>query len=211
MRQNNKSKFNKFFQNKSINEIHFYFQLQGGKYEVKGRPNDNFQYILDKFIQKENLFNFNLKGALFNGNTIIKEKTLAENNIKDNSCIIILLSNEESNISEYNPKYNSNSRDEDELKEKEENFDLESLFSIIDNINDIRNTQKSIYESIKLNNSSQIISKMHNHRLVYLLSNNIWDCNKCKKSNSENDPKYYCSLCDYNICNNCIGNLKNIL
>ena len=48
-----------------------------------------------------------------------------------------------------NPKYNSNSRDEDyEQKEKEENFDLESLFNIIDNINDIRNTQKSIFMKV---------------------------------------------------------------
>ena len=109
---------------------------------------------------------------------------------------------------------------EDNYTEINENVNyLEKLFSFMDICDDIKNTQKSIYESIKLSNLSnnvkkrkvfqtQIETTKHNHGLVYLLSNKNWFCNNCGKYNSDKEPTNYCSLCDFYICNKCIGRQK---
>ena len=48
-----------------------------------------------------------------------------------------------------------------------------------------------------------IIVKEHRHLLVYCLTNIDWTCNICEKIYSKENMKYYCSLCDYNMCENC--------
>lgn len=53
--------------------------------------------------------------------------------------------------------------------------------------------------------STQIKTIYHKHGLVLLLSNMNWICKLCLKNYMYNDSTYYCSLCNYNICNNCIG------
>ena len=112
---------------------------------------------------------------------------------------------------------NKNSENLKEKEEEEEDMDLETILNFIDELNDFQNNQKLLYESFQLNNHSQInegeknpkfLSQKHEHGLVFLLSNINWSCNLCGISKTENDPKNYCSLCDYNICNNCIGNEK---
>ena len=47
---------------------------------------------------------------------------------------------------------------------------------------------------------------LHEHFLTLIKrkSNNYsWKCRNCSKIYNENDLSYYCSLCDYNICQNC--------
>ena len=48
-----------------------------------------------------------------------------------------------------------------------------------------------------------IIVKEHRHLLVYCLTNIDWTCNICENIYSKENMKYYCSLCDYNMCENC--------
>lgn len=43
----------------------------------------------------------------------------------------------------------------------------------------------------------------HEHTLIYLINNKNWSCDKCSTSFNSNTGKFYCSLCDYNMCNNC--------
>ena len=72
-------------------------------------------------------------------------------------------------------------------------------------------TDGNYYEnkSVKLNiNSTQVITFKHNHGLVLLLSNMDWKCKECFKYYSNENPTYYCSLCDFRLCNNCIGYQK---
>ena len=45
--------------------------------------------------------------------------------------------------------------------------------------------------------------KEHGHLLVYCLTNINWTCNMCKKIYSRENMKYYCSFCDYSMCENC--------
>ena len=58
------------------------------------------------------------------------------------------------------------------------------------------------------NNSStnindEIFVKEHPHKLVYCISILDWNCFICKKNYDKNKVKYYCSLCDFNLCKKC--------
>ena len=63
---------------------------------------------------------------------------------------------------------------------------------------------KNDYQSLIL--TTQVKTKNHNHGVVLLYANNDWTCEICKKSFPKNESKYYCSLCDFNICKNCNEN-----
>ena len=43
----------------------------------------------------------------------------------------------------------------------------------------------------------------HEHTLIYLINNKNWSCNICSTSFNSNIAKFYCSICDYNVCNSC--------
>ena len=43
----------------------------------------------------------------------------------------------------------------------------------------------------------------HVHTLIYLINNRNWSCNICHTCFNSNTGKYYCSICDYNVCNSC--------
>ena len=52
--------------------------------------------------------------------------------------------------------------------------------------------------------NTHIRSSKHNHGLVLLYANNDWICEICKSNKQKTESKYHCSLCDFNICKNCI-------
>ena len=73
------------------------------------------------------------------------------------------------------------------------------------------NTQKKLKSSYFINTS------VHNHPLEIIRRYlNIWYCDKCLQSSSQNIPSYHCTLCDYDLCINCAkiyvkeGNIKEI-
>jgi hypothetical protein len=156
-----------------------------------------------------------------------KNKTISENQIKENDKIMLYFTDDEYET----PKPSEKEQEIEEIsnKKEEELIDLEELLNLIGEMNDIKLSQNAIYESIRFNNSSNTeknkeiqkdienkesnnnkeeLSIFHNHKLILLYSNSHWICNNCKKSNTEEEPKYYCSLCDYNICPKCIGDEK---
>ena len=201
-------------------EINFYFSISGDrKFKVKGKKNESLKSIIDKFIKNEGFekeFSNMSVTTLYNGSFIVKEKTLEENNIKENSCVMIVLTDYEET-----PQGFKEEKENSRVKEKEEFLDLESFLNFYDEITEIKKDQQMIYESIRLNNhclnnkkeinseaNPKLASKKHNHGLVYLFSNSGWNCNLCSSSKSENIPKYYCSFCDYNLCDKCIGEEK---
>ena len=62
----------------------------------------------------------------------------------------------------------------------------------------------------------QNIYPEHKHFLTLVLKRNknfSWKCNKCLKIYKNDESLFYCSLCDFNICKDCINkdNKKNIL
>jgi len=56
--------------------------------------------------------------------------------------------------------------------------------------------------------------KIHNHPLLYCLtldrfgSNTSWFCNFCNSQYNNNISSFYCTLCDYDLCPNCMSNLQ---
>ncbi len=74
-------------------------------------------------------------------------------------------------------------------------------------INDLRNKYLSLKNQVqKIILSTQIYTSKHNHGVTLLYSNNDWLCKICKSNKQKNESKYHCSLCDFNICINCIEN-----
>ena len=51
--------------------------------------------------------------------------------------------------------------------------------------------------------SPGIIILEHEHELVCCLTNENWKCNQCKKNYKSHDEKFFCSLCDYYMCQKC--------
>ena len=51
-------------------------------------------------------------------------------------------------------------------------------------------------------------SPFHNHLLTYLERGNncSWICDKCSKNFLCKDPSFYCSLCDFDLCQTCFNN-----
>ena len=58
-------------------------------------------------------------------------------------------------------------------------------------------------------NESGIKINEHEHILIYLINNKNWSCNICSASYNPNIAKFYCSICDYNVCNNCKIKINN--
>lgn len=49
----------------------------------------------------------------------------------------------------------------------------------------------------------------HEHTLIYLINNRNWTCKICDNSFNSNIAKFYCSICNYNLCKNCKDELNN--
>ena len=46
-------------------------------------------------------------------------------------------------------------------------------------------------------------TKEHEHKLVFIKTIFDWKCNECNSQKAKSEPRLYCSICDYNMCNNC--------
>ena len=73
----------------------------------------------------------------------------------------------------------------------------------------IPNLQKD--NSMINNINSPIIIYCHPHPLIRCLTEerkkygNTWLCNICQSPNTYDIPSFYCTFCDFDICNNCMG------
>ena len=45
--------------------------------------------------------------------------------------------------------------------------------------------------------------KEHEHKLIYCKTSFNWICSQCTLKESKTVPRLFCSICNYNICNNC--------
>ena len=78
---------------------------------------------------------------------------------------------------------------------------------------------QNIFNNIQNDSNNNIWQrKLNGHRhslsLINKANNSTWTCNKCSKLYQNNNKSlYYCSLCNYNICNQCykeFDSIKNI-
>ena len=70
-----------------------------------------------------------------------------------------------------------------------------------------KNIENNDLSLVKIS-SFGIIIKEHIHNLVYCLNTFNWKCNLCKIKYDKLKPKYFCSLCNYSMCENC-HNMRN--
>ena len=81
---------------------------------------------------------------------------------------------------------------------------LEKKLKEIKDLRDKYLILKNEVQKIILN--TQIRTTKHNHGVTLLYANNGWNCEICKSLKIKDESKYHCSLCDFNICKNCIEN-----
>lgn len=92
---------------------------------------------------------------------------------------------------------------------KESGINKGDRIVFISNISDNNEDKKEKENSNNNNNSlaslssSGIIVKEHIHNLVYCLNNFSWKCNICKIKYEKKSPKYYCSICNFALCEKC--------
>ena len=96
-------------------------------------------------------------------------------------------------------------------------FELEvnnnDIIFFIDTIKNNEEGKRNEFQENKINNDDNnnavgveediIIINEHAHKLAYLISIFDWSCSLCKKNYTKSKGKYYCSLCDFNLCENC--------
>ena len=55
-----------------------------------------------------------------------------------------------------------------------------------------------------------IMIEAHKHPLLFCTTERSggWKCNKCSSGFNSDEPSFYCTYCDYDLCPNCLGNCK---
>ena len=49
----------------------------------------------------------------------------------------------------------------------------------------------------------------HLHDLIYMITNRNWICNLCSQKYDNSAPTYYCTNCDYDVCESCMEKLSD--
>ncbi len=189
-------------------KIELYISLTTGqKFRCFANPRDNLQSIIYKCLEDNKLISYkNRIGAiLFEGRTLALNKTLSEYRISNNSRIIVMINNieEESKISNFG-------------KSLKYSFSSSTIFTE-NNVGKMDNRKQNFFESEDTNLCNEtnecihIHNNKHNHGLVLLFSNSDYSCKICKKAFMKNIATYFCSLCKFDACYNCIGNGRSIL
>ena len=211
--------------NKDIN-INFRF-INSQIFSIKAKSFEKLKDVVKRFKNKEcpeELQN-SLSICICHGEKVDQEKTLKELNIKEGEQILFM---DKSNKTEENEE----KENEYELTDKEKEFlnimKNKYMAEIIvkkkipikknkNNQNDKKEAEDSGNEGdgedediptflqfLRIKDRGQAIAvNEHNHKLVYCMTRLDWTCNICNKNYKKEDLKYYCSLCNYNMCQEC--------
>ena len=163
--------------NNNNNEIILNFSFNNNiSFFVKCKLDEKLSDVIERFQKTQcpqNLQN-SLDFPLFSGNPIQKEKKLFELGLNNNDIICF--------------SYVKNDESENMINENQE----------------LR--EKNISNNVsnkKIEGEKEIFVKEHSHKLVYCISLLDWNCSICKNNFNKNNVKYYCSLCDFNLCEKC--------
>ena len=185
------------------------FLSTGLDFSIKCKIEEKLSVVIDRFKQANNI-EYDLNFALSGGKEIDIDKTILELNFIDNQAILFIVQqNIDEDIKEVKKKYELK---EDEIKQIKK-WIIEYKYNHILNIDN--NGKLENFEDKKLEDSKKleyirkqekrcfIIIKEHPHKLIYCISLLNWDCSLCKEKFKKEDAKYYCSLCDFNMCDKC--------
>ena len=173
--QNNVDNINLVNNNNNEIILNFFFN-NNISFFVKCKLDEKLSDVIERFQKTQcpqNLQN-SLDFPLFSGNPIQKEKKLFELGLNNNDIICF--------------SYVKNDESENMINENQE----------------LR--EKNISNNVsnkKIEGEKEIFVKEHSHKLVYCISLLDWNCSICKNNFNKNNVKYYCSLCDFNLCEKC--------
>jgi hypothetical protein len=175
--------------------------------------NETFKAVVERFKSKnQEIMNKYAPMALHNLKSIKFDKTLLENRIINKEEEVFFFKE----IDDKNNYEKLDEKDKEQLNIYLDEFKANKFSEYYSTIYEIED-EKNIHPfNIKFDLSEfvefvlhketipGIYVRDHEDRLVYSLTPFDWKCNVCKKNYSKNEPKYYCSICDYNMCDNCV-------
>ena len=134
---------------------------------------------------------------------------------------------EDNTISEFKEEIDFNSDDDDEDDEEDlekENNEIEdnnkNIFTkrlsniVVTNEDENENNENGLIKIsskliIKNNYKWKKKTHLHKHQLILCETERFlgcqYYCNRCRETFNRNIPSYYCTLCDFDICKNCIN------
>jgi hypothetical protein len=219
MDSSSNSLLNSVDSNKEITII-FRF-LTGQNQKVKGKLKEKFHDVFKRFHDEECPKELKpyMCYALHNSKPLDNNKNLFENNIKNNDTVLFIKIDE--NYKEEDEKEEEEEEEENEEDEEEKNKVIESWIEEYKCIMILNLIGKLILsneeEDVKINLESKEFFKFitekfrkigmkveeHEHKLVYSKTNLDWECNECESEKSKKEPRLFCSICNYNMCNEC--------
>ena len=206
--------------NKNNDEIRLKFVFTNGtSYYIQSKKNIKLSELINKFKQEKNL-NETINAVVSQGMIVDQEKTISELKLKNDQILLFIcgVNNDDDNednievkqsykltadeismLRKWKLEYNEKKLLEKILKEKKILRNIDNNESM-ENIDKFQNFKEFAKEKEK---PSSIDVKEHSHKLVYCISILNWKCSICKNNYQKDDAKYYCSLCNYNMCDNC--------
>ena len=181
--------------------------------KVKARLDELFYAVFKRFHETQcppDLKNYLCYGY-HNNKLIDNQKTLNENGIKNGDTIL---------FNRIDENYKEEEAEEDnEEDEEEKNMLLHLWIKEYDCIVKNNLLLSNNKEKNKLNSTIRdyinkkfmelgIKTKEHEHRLIYCKTNFNWTCSECSFVDTKLEPRLFCSICNYNMCNNCRKNKK---
>jgi hypothetical protein len=195
-------------------------------FRVKGKLDQKLSTIIERFKNGEcpGQLKEHMKIPIHAGLKINPEKTLSDIGIKDGEIILFVMDTKNKEVKKIvkKKKKEEDKLTEDEVKQikkwlaeyeamKYMRHLIKDIFKVTNDNNDDNNLiPLDSRESMKFidfvrekEKCGFINVKEHNHKLVYCLTNFKWKCDLCKKANDKNNARYYCSICNFNMCDKC--------
>ena len=202
----------------SFKQIQFNIYLTIGQvFTATANLGQTFQSVVDNIFQANNILHLkrHIHGAILEGNKIYFRKTLMENGLY-HGCKVLIIIGDVGIKTKYNTGRTQKSLSEStSTNASSYSDDLEGLSKDIlyllyqDYLKKLENGLAILLyrssERCKNKECTHVHSFLHHHGLVLLFSNRDWICNICHKSFPRNESTYYCSVCDFDVCHNCIG------
>jgi hypothetical protein len=202
---------------------------------VEGKLNEKFSEVFNRFKENqcpESLKKYNTY-ALHETILVEFDKTLAENNIKDGDPILFINTKTLEPLRKTVEKEKGKEKDKDKEKENDSELSEERKEIIGKFLKEfickkyMEFLQKMLFlkegeeepkfsKKIDIDEFHEFLKEKleelgikpdeHEHKLIYCLTNFDWECNECKGKHKKNEGRYFCSECEYNMCDKCIEN-----
>ena len=210
-----KEAINKIDTKEEIN-INFSF-LNSMVFKVTAKPNETLKDIIYRFriMECPQDLKKSLSIGLFHANKVDQSKTVKELGIQSGEKILFM-----DKPNQKKEEFIFTEREKEQLKKLRAEYDEKYTLKPKNVDNDNKNNNngnkvnnKEDKEKEPIPKFSQFINSKdkyigitvneHQHKLVYCLTNVKWRCNNCNIKYKKEAGKYYCSLCDYSMCESC--------